>query len=488
MPFIQTSQLADGYDVVIGGTGFGSMFFLAGLLRSRPGARILLVEWGDLRDHAWQVEHQSNSLLDDAETYRGEAGEKPWNYTVGYGGGTNCWWANTPRMLPTDFKLKSTYGVGTDWPISYDDLEPYYVEAEEIMLVAGPDDIGAVYPRSKPYPQPPHNLTTADRMLKASMPDRHFALPTARLRRPIDGRGPCCNTANCRFCPVEAKFTALNTFGPMVERENVHVLTGARIRSVDLEGGTAKGVVVTVGGEDRRIAGDLVAIGCNGIHTPFILMRSGLDHPALGRYLHEKHIITFEVLLDGLDHFDGGIPTTGLNTMLLDGEHRRDTAGALGYFMNNYRRDGLRPVYGRWRQTLPLEYFVEDLPQEANRVLDDGGEMPRVSHASRSEYCRRGVERVIARLPDVLAALPVEDIIRRPDVPTGSHVQGTCRMGADPATSIVDGGLVHHQVRNLMVLGTAVWATCTMSNPSLTAAALSLRAAQLLGNSKWQSA
>lgn len=481
MPFIAADQVADDYDVVIGGTGFGSLFFLEGYLRRHPRARVILLEWGEHRSHDWQVEHQTNSTLDDSETYRGKPGEKPWNFTIGYGGGTNCWWANTPRLHPTDFRLRSTYGVGMDWPISYDDLEPYYIEAEEIMRIAGPDDIGAVYPRSRPYPQPHHNLTTVDRLMKARTPEHHFAVPTARLRQAVDGRGPCCNTANCRFCPTEAKFTALNSFGPLVDRDNVHVLTGARVLTVDLEGGVARGVTVSIGGRERRVSGDLVAIGCNAIHSPFILMRSGLRHPALGRYLHEKHVITFEVLLDGLDHFDGGIPTTGLNTMLLDGEHRRDTAGALGYFMNNYRRDGFRPVYNRWRQTLPLEYFVEDIPLESNGVIDDGGDTPLVSHASRSEYCMRGVERVIARLPEVLAALPVEDVIRRPDLPTGSHLQGTCRMGSDPETSIVDGGLVHHQVRNLMVLGTAVWPTCGMSNPSLTAAALSLRAADLLG-------
>ena len=93
----------------------------------------------------------------------------------------------------------------------------------------------------------------------------------------------------------------------------------------------------------------------------------------------------------------------------------------------------------------------------------------------------RGAARVEQKLPELLAPLPVEKITRLDDLPTGFHIQGTCRMGADPATSIVDDGLVHHKVRNLLVLGTAVWVTCTTSNPSLTAAALSLRAADRIG-------
>jgi hypothetical protein len=210
-------------------------------------------------------------------------------------------------------------------------------------------------------------------------------------------------------------------------------------------------------------------------------MRSGLTHPALGKYLHEKHVLQFEVLLDGVNHFDGGIPTAGLNTFLVDGEHRRKGGAALVYFINHYLRDGLRAEWGRWRQTLPIEIFVEDLPLETNRVTDDAREIPVVSHPGRSSYCQNGVEYVIAKLPELLASLPVERIIRRQDLPTGFHIQGTCRMGNDRAQSIVDGGLVHHDVRNLLVLGTSVWPSCGTANPSLTAAALSLRAAALMG-------
>jgi choline dehydrogenase-like flavoprotein len=148
--------------------------------------------------------------------------------------------------------------------------------------------------------------------------------------------------------------------------------------------------------------------------------------------------------------------------------------------MNHYV-DGLRTEWGRWRQALPIEVFVEDLPLESNMVVDEGGDMPVVKHPSRSDYYRKGAERVVAQLPELLAPLPVEHIIRLKDVPTGNHIQGTCRMGADPASSIVDANLTHHAVRNLLVLGTAVWPSCASANPSLTAAALSLRAADRIG-------
>jgi choline dehydrogenase-like flavoprotein len=115
-------------------------------------------------------------------------------------------------------------------------------------------------------------------------------------------------------------------------------------------------------------------------------------------------------------------------------------------------------------------------------VVDEGAQVPTVKHTGSSTYGLKGIERAVKRLPELLSPLPVERIIRRADAPTGYHIQGTCRMGKDPASSIVDADLVHHSVRNLLVLGTAVWPSCGTANPSLTAAALSLRAAaQLTG-------
>ncbi len=482
MPLINADAVKNGYDLVVAGTGFGSMFFLHGYLKRFPKARILLVEWGSYRDHDWQIENQRNSDLDCADLFVRNPDEKPWFFTVAYGGGTNCWWANTPRLGPNDFRLKTKYGVGEDWPLSYDDVEPYYLAAEQIMHVAGPNDLTKRYPRSGPYPQPPHHLSSVDKVMKAAMPDHHFAVPTARLRIPVGNRGSCCDSVMCSFCPTEAKFTALNTFDPLIEMPNVHLLVNARVLAVEMEGGKAKGLRYSTGGREHTVTGDLVAVGCNAIYTPFILMRSGFEHPALGKYLHEKSVLQFEVLLDGLNNFDGGIPSTGCNTLWVDGEHRREAGGALVYFINHYR-DGLRTEWGRWQQALPFEVFVEDVPQATNMVVDEGGDTPVVKHPSRSEYNRRGAERVVEKLPELLAPLPVERVIRHEDLPTGFHLQGTCRMGADPSSSIVDADLIHHEVRNLLVLGTAVWPSCGTANPSLTAAALSLRAAARIGGS-----
>ena len=136
------------YDVIIVGSGFGSAFFLHEMLRHRS-VRVLVVEWGDHHHHNWQIANNRNSSIADTDTYE-TASDKPWNFTIGLGGGTNCWFAQTPRFHPNDFRLKTHYGVGNDWPIDYDELEPFYAEAELIMSVSGDADIAAVCPRSTP--------------------------------------------------------------------------------------------------------------------------------------------------------------------------------------------------------------------------------------------------------------------------------------------------------------------------------------------------
>ena len=146
MPFIHPDRMDASYETVIIGSGFGSFFFLHEFLKRRRTGRTLMVEWGAYKTHDWQVKNQANSIYDTETLYTHGAGEKYWHYSVAFGGGTVCWWALCPRNHPSDFRLKSKYGVGVDWPFSYQDLAPYYHEAEQVMLIAGPDDIDCHYP------------------------------------------------------------------------------------------------------------------------------------------------------------------------------------------------------------------------------------------------------------------------------------------------------------------------------------------------------
>ncbi len=103
------------YDLIVVGTGFAGNFFLKKALEKLPdSARILVLERGKMVTHADQIRMRANSDV-DAQSLIRQTGlpieEKRWVFNVGFGGGSNCWWAGTPRMLPSDFRMKSQYNM-----------------------------------------------------------------------------------------------------------------------------------------------------------------------------------------------------------------------------------------------------------------------------------------------------------------------------------------------------------------------------------------
>ena len=479
MNLVTASSLnGKSFDLVVIGSGFGSAFYLHKLIERGDAKRVLVIEWGDHHPHDWQIAEDRNSAIDARKSYRSQS-PKPWNFTLALGGGTNCWFAQTPRMHPNDFRLRSRYGVGFDWPIDYAALEPFYAEAESIMAVSGDPDMTAIFPRSTPYPQPPHRLSAVDRIMKRAQPERHFAMPTARARVATDQRTACCASFRCNLCPVDAKFTLNNGLLHLFRDPGVQLVVRSKVTRLEGAGGAIRSAVIEHGGREYRVRGDRFVLGANAIQSPAILHRSDMAGGLTGLGLHEAQGIHVEAFLDGVDNFDGSTITTGLNFGLYDGAFRSQDAAALVYFDNRWTH-GLRPEPGRWRQTLPLMIVVEDLlePQNAVTVDGDGGAV--VSYVGRSAYATRGLDAAMRKLPALLAPLPVEKIMFRSERKTESHLQGTLRMGASAADSVIDANMVHHRWRNLTVVGTAAFPSCSCANPSLTAAALSLRAASLV--------
>jgi choline dehydrogenase-like flavoprotein len=471
--------MSDVYDLVVIGSGFGSLFFVDGYVSKRPDHRVLVLERGEFHSHEWQVTHRRSSNVRPEETYRTEPTHKQWNFTIGQGGGTNCWYGQTPRFHPSDFKMHSRYGVAQDWPLSYDELDPFYARAEQRMSVAGDPAMAHILPRSTPFPLPAHHMTAVDKLMHAAQPQHHVPIATARASRALATRGQCCASARCSQCPANAKFTFENGFVDLRNRSNVTFQLGCEVTHLDCANNRVQGVVYRENGVERVVKGDLIVLGANAIHSPAILLRSGVNHPLTGVGIHEQLGFNVEALLDGVDNFDGGTITTALNYSLYDGDFRREYGGALIYFENRWPY-GLRTEFGRWRQLAPLTIVVEDLPQNSNRVTLDPDGVARVSHARSSDYAQRGMQAAISKLEAVLAPLPVERLNVLAVRSTESHVQGSLRMGADPSTSVVDSKQLHHDVRNLVVVGSSVFPSGSCANPSLSVAALSLRSAELL--------
>lgn len=475
----ESKAYPERYDAIVVGTGFSASFFLLGLLGQRKRTlRVLVLEAGPRVKHSELLKARRFVHTECHQYFQNATPGKPWVFSRALGGGSNCWFGSTPRMLPEDFQLRSRYGVGEDWPLTYDELEPYYCEVERIMDISGPAE-PMPYPMSRPYPQPPHQFSEPDRLLKAAYPDSFFAMPTARARVG-HSRGVCCNNGVCHLCPVDAKFTIENGLTDLFSNPSVELICEAEVTRLETRANTVSHVVFRRQGVEHKVTGDLVALGANGIFNPFILMRSGLNHSQLGKGLCEQVGVTVMVTMAGVKNFQGSTVTSGLGFNGLSGEHRRQRGGFLLHTVNRARNVSLEP--GRALSQLELVIVIEDLRRPENAVTIDPSDpsRPRTSHQTHSDYAQRTVNALPSLLSDVLRPLPVERLAITEMRRAESHIHGTTVMHADPLHGIVDKHGIHHRFRNLVVLGSGNFPTASPANPTLTISAMALYAGRHL--------
>ncbi|HJQ20263.1 MAG TPA: GMC family oxidoreductase N-terminal domain-containing protein, partial [Gemmatimonadaceae bacterium] len=234
-------------DVCIIGSGITAAMVADKVARLKPAASIVVVEAGD-----WTTPLERRfALRDRFKRY----GENPWpgDHLDGYeidgplqsrsmcvGGLAMHWGGVTPRFSPEDFRLRSLYGVGTDWPISYDDLEPYYMEAERALGVAGEQGPPDMDPRSGAFPQPMLPLTYNLELLKHWVTDAGVTMwsqPSAKNSVSYDGRPQCCRNDTCTpICPIGAKYSPDFTWKRLLAAKRVQLHTRTLVRRLDVDG------------------------------------------------------------------------------------------------------------------------------------------------------------------------------------------------------------------------------------------------------------
>jgi choline dehydrogenase-like flavoprotein len=479
--------MAEHYDAVIVGTSFASSFFLLRYLEHAPaGARILVLERGNEDTKAWQLANRRHSSIEPEEVFENDNPSKEWYVSPGFGGNSKCWMGGTTRMMPGDFQLKSRYGVGTDWPISYDDLEPHYCTAEQVMSISGPSD--SPMRRSIPFPLPPHRFSDPDALLKNRFPDGWYQMATARASVATGKRGVCCATGFCSLCPVDAKFTVQNGLAYLYKDPRVVLRLRSEVQTIDTAAGVVQGVNYLHEGNLKRDTGDLIILGASALFNPHILLRSGFDHPLVGRRLHEQMPVYVTLDLKGVKCYNGSTVLSGLGYLFYEGEHRRDHAACMietwtSPFADR-PDDTLRLEPGRWNERLILGFLFDDIPSDANTVTVSPNDprIARVHFTKYSDYAIRGADQIPRMIDKLSEALPIERHVATVLGDTAAHIQGTVVMGNDPETSVVDRHLVHHKYRNLLVLGSSSYPTASPAYPSLTISALSLWATDhLLG-------
>jgi choline dehydrogenase-like flavoprotein len=457
------------WGAVVVGTSFAAMFFARSLRRPSP---ILFVEKGGLIPHAEQLRARRVGREEAFRQTNTSGTQKKWIAHSQFGGNSNCWWGSTPRFHPDDFALRSRHGVGVDWPINYEDLEPRYCEVEELMDVAGGGS-DHLLPRSRPFPARPHAPSLSDLVLQSAGGD-WFAQPTARSngsRRP-----KCCANGVCHLCPIDSKFTILNSLESFA-RPDCYLLLGTEARQLHLAGGVGRSLVVRQerGGRTWEVKADLFALGANAIFNAGILLRSGFQSPHLGRYLHEQVSQIAYVDIGAANYF-GGTSITGHGYAYYAGAHRSQAAAVL---LENWNAPpSIRAEKGKWTHRLMIKTIAEDLPRVENAVTLEDDE-PAIRWSGHSQYSLDGLARVRELLPHHLP-FAVEGVRWSSVLPTESHILGTTRMAENAAEGVVDRNLVTFEARNVLSLGGGVFPSCSPANPTLTLSALSLRAADAI--------
>ena len=476
------------------------------------------LEWELLATRRWHHNPNERRRPADYPVDTTDAEVHPMMFSA-VGGSTIHYGGHWPRLLPSDFRTYSLDGVGDDWPISYDELLPYYEQVDRDFGVAGLGGDPA-FPSGAAPPLPPHPINAYGRKAAEGMNRlgwHWWPAPNSIASRDWGPLVRCARYGTCETgCPNGSKASTDLTHWPIALRHGANLITGARVREVTIDGaGRATGAIyIDRDGAEHHATADVVILAANGVGTPRLLQlsssapfpdglanRSGLVgkrlmlHPALFVIgIYDEDLDTFKgpagQPIHSLQFYEtdtdrgfvrGGkwqlMPTQGPLRMisLLDGEPF-DTAWG-----ENLQRHVLR-TSGR---AVDWNLLVEDLPEERNRVeLDgslvdgDGIPAPRVTYriSENSERILRFNRDRMVEAHEAAGAIETYPSWVWPDQP--GHLLGTARMGDDPATSVGDSFGRTHDVGNLFIVDGSLFVTGGAANPTNTICAVALRAAE----------
>lgn len=521
-------------DAVIVGAGLSGALTAATL--ARAGWKVVCLEQGDWPDYTkaradypdfevtadryWARDPNVRRAAADYPVDDSESDISPlmWN---GVGGGTVLYSAKWHRLTPSDFRVRSLDGVADDWPISYEQLEPFYVEAERQLGVSGLAGDPA-YPPGDGPPNPPVPIRAAGRRMAETLNELGWhwwpgtnAISTRKYRR----LNPCRQHGTCmQGCPEGAKASTDITHWVDAIADGAELRTGARATRVVMAGGRAAGVeYVDPAGTEHFVSAGHVILCANGIGTPRLLLLSATaGHPdGLGNSsgLVGTHLMMHpfaavaglfeEDLASHSGSWGQQIQTmqfyeTDSNRGFVRGAKwgLQPTGGPLGLTRSYPWAQSPKPMwYESFHDTLasrlghaPMWSIVaEDLPVHDNKVTlsssmtdSSGLPAPKIEYRA-DENSKAMLEFHTARAAESFMAAGATETIVGPFIrSSGWHLMGTARMGTDPAASVTDEWGRLHDVSNVHVFDSSTWVTCGGVNPAATQAALALRSAEHL--------
>lgn len=486
----------------------------------RTGRGRTRARWQAYGENPWPNDH-----LEDQNVLGTPYGFSP---SMVVGGLATLWGGTTPRYSPEDFTLHSLYGVGDDWPFSYEDLDPFYQEAEEGIGICGEQGPPELDPRGKPFPMPAIPLTYNLLLLrewaaKAGIP--MWSQPSAKTTVPYKGRGVCCRLDTCvPICPIGARYSPDLTYDALVKDGRMELVTGLLIRRLHADDATGRITHATGNSTERaqdevRVNAKTFVLTGGFVWSPHLLLlstsakypnglanRSGL----VGKYLCGHRNVSAQVKLP-LQLYPG------MNTHLSLVTKKFMRPGKLARYIRHDLRIwessfGQEPRLGNergdpllgdallsdWRERVKtgvarLRAYYDVLPARDSELALDasrknrwGDPMPRLQFrdAPESLALRAWTEETIRQLFSEMARVGNGEIISREssrDDSPQEHPGGGCRMGNDPARSVVDSWGRTHDHENLFVAGAPTCVSASCCNGTLTFAALGLRTAAKIG-------
>jgi choline dehydrogenase-like flavoprotein len=515
---------------------------------STAGFSVVVLEqgsWGKYgREHEYSKDELLNRYPSDEDrlmsnprtqpnTFRRSASDetRPGSHSYGcvVGGGTVSYGGSSWRHLPWEFNEASTVGTisGTglaDWPITYDELEPYYTQAEWEMGISGQRvDTPFVAPMSREYPVPPVPMKSSGALFYRAADKLGLTVvpgPLAIITRPYMGRSACVNCGMCSDfgCHVRARSSSAVTMIPQaIASGNCEVRARSYVREISTDDrGRVTGVVYF--NELRQEVfqpSRAVVLSANGSESPRLLLMSksnrfpdGLanSNGVVGKYLMLGNVVSVNGLMEHrLNDYKGVVSGTAIVDWVPSDSARGFYGGgrmtSRGYATPiSYGLGGLSPDAPRWgagyKQALREEAgrritatsFTTVLPLETNRVdldpdVKDAWGLPAMRITSQSHPDdMKNAEFFRQKSIEVLEAAGATNIWAPPvnDSRGSAHNRGTCRMGNDPRTSVVDRYHRAHDVPNLFIVDGSNLVTGGRNHPTMTIQALAFRAAENL--------
>ncbi len=507
------------FDVIIIGTGAGGGTLAYKLAPS--GKRILLLERGGYvpreKDN-WSTravnlegKYQTKEVWLDSN---GDPLHPHTNYYVG--GNTKFYGAALFRLRKEDLgEIKHSGGISPAWPISYEDMEPYYTQAERLYHVHGQRGEDPTDPlASGPYPYPPVSHEPRIQQLSddfARLGLRPFHTPLGVMldeQNPHKSRCIRCDTCDGHPCLVYAKSDAqVLCVDPALEHPNVTLLTNAYVSRLETSpsGREVTKVIVRRNGTTDAYSANIVVVSCGAINSAALLLRSANDkHPhglangsdVVGRH-YMGHVNSVLMAISKCPNPTVFQKSLSVNDFYFGSKEWNYPMGHIS-FVGKLDRDTLRagaPAIAPGftldlmaRHSLDFWLTSEDLPDPDNRVtLDHKGNIVLAYQPNNEE----GHQRLIAKLKDLMqqqtkcqehghdchVGLFARSLFVGQRIPLAgvAHQNGTIRFGRDPKTSALDMYCKAHEVDNLYVVDASFFPSSGAVNPALTIMANALR-------------